>query len=45
MNYIFINGLFGMPELGGVGCGLATMMVFYTMAFATVVYAPYRYLE
>ncbi|MGB3725979.1 MAG: MATE family efflux transporter [Glaciecola sp.] len=39
MNYIFINGLFGMPELGGVGCGLATMMVFYTMAFATVVYA------
>lgn len=38
VNYIFINGLFGMPELGGVGCGLATMMVFYTMAIATFIY-------
>ena len=37
-NYIFINGLFGMPELGGAGCGLATMLVFYTMALATFVY-------
>jgi len=37
-NYIFINGLYGMPELGGAGCGLATMMVFYTMAIATFVY-------
>jgi MATE family multidrug resistance protein len=39
VNYIFINGLFGMPELGGAGCGLATMLVFYTMAFATFLYA------
>lgn len=37
-NYIFINGLFGMPEMGGAGCGLATMLVFYVMAFATCVY-------
>lgn len=38
VNYIFINGLYGMPEMGGAGCGLATMLVFYTMAFATFVY-------
>ena len=37
-NYIFINGLFGMPELGGAGCGLATMLVIYTMALATFLY-------
>ena len=39
VNHIFINGLFGMPELGGAGCGLATMLVFYTMALATFIYA------
>jgi len=38
VNYIFINGLFGMPEMGGAGCGLATMLVFYVMAFATFGY-------
>ncbi|MFW8589555.1 MATE family efflux transporter [Glaciecola sp. 2405UD65-10] len=37
-NYVFINGLYGMPELGGAGCGLATMLVFYTMAIATFAY-------
>lgn len=40
-NYIFINGLFGMPELGGAGCGLATMLVLYTMALATFIYTFY----
>lgn len=38
VNYIFINGLFGMPEMGGAGCGLATMLVFYTMAVVTFAY-------
>ena len=38
VNYIFINGLYGMPEMGGVGCGLATMLVFYVMAFVTFLY-------
>jgi MATE family multidrug resistance protein len=38
VNYIFINGLFGMPEMGGAGCGLATMLVFYVMAFMTFAY-------
>ncbi len=41
VNYIFINGLFGMPEMGGAGCGLATMLVFYTMALATIIYTRY----
>jgi MATE family multidrug resistance protein len=37
-NYVLINGLFGLPEMGGAGCGLATMLVFYVMAFATWLY-------
>ncbi|MFQ3250643.1 MAG: MATE family multidrug resistance protein [Glaciecola sp.] len=37
-NYIFINGLFGLPELGGAGCGLATLLVIYVMAFVTLIY-------
>ena len=41
VNYIFINGLYGMPELGGAGCGLATMMVFYVMALATIAYVKF----
>ncbi|MDT0594347.1 MATE family efflux transporter [Glaciecola petra] len=48
-NYILINGLYGMPELGGVGCGVATMIVIYVMAFVTFLYTlsakklkPYR---
>lgn len=40
-NYIFINGLFGVPEMGGVGCGLATMLVFYVMALATAIFVRY----
>ena len=29
INYIFIHGLFGFPELGGAGCGLATACVLW----------------
>lgn len=29
LNYIFIHGLFGMPELGGAGCGVATAIVLW----------------
>lgn len=39
VNYIFINGLYGMPEMGGAGCGFATMLVYYVMAFVTFLYA------
>lgn len=31
INYIFIYGHFGMPELGGVGCGVATAAVYWVM--------------
>ncbi len=29
LNYIFMNGLFGLPKLGGVGCGYATAIVMW----------------
>ncbi len=29
LNYIFIHGLFGLPALGGAGCGLATACVLW----------------
>ncbi|WKE64062.1 MATE family efflux transporter [Gallaecimonas kandeliae] len=38
-NYIFIHGLFGMPELGGAGCGLATALVMWFMFFAALIYS------
>lgn len=28
-NYIFVFGLYGMPRMGGAGCGVATMIVFW----------------
>lgn len=31
VNYAFIYGRFGMPELGGVGCGVATASVYWVM--------------
>jgi MATE family multidrug resistance protein len=40
-NYILINGLFGLPEMGGAGCGLATMVVFYVMALVTFLYTVF----
>lgn len=33
VNYIFIYGHFGMPKLGGVGCGVATASVYWVMFF------------
>lgn len=34
LNWIFINGHFGMPALGGVGCGVATGSVYWVMFIA-----------
>ncbi|MCU5772234.1 MATE family efflux transporter [Erwiniaceae bacterium BAC15a-03b] len=31
VNYIFIYGHFGMPALGGIGCGVATASVYWVM--------------
>lgn len=36
INYIFIYGHFGMPELGGVGCGVATAAVYWFMFFTMI---------
>lgn len=33
VNYAFIYGKFGAPQLGGVGCGVATATVFWAMFF------------
>ncbi|MDO4997540.1 MAG: MATE family efflux transporter [Neisseria sp.] len=38
LNYIFVYGKFGMPALGGAGCGLATMLVFWFNATALWIY-------
>ena len=35
-NYIFIHGHFGMPKLGGVGCGVATAIVLWAMLLAVI---------
>lgn len=40
-NYIFIHGKFGMPALGGVGCGVASALVFWAMAIAMYCYVHY----
>ena len=38
VNYIFIYGHFGMPRLGGVGCGVATAAVYWVMFIAMLSY-------
>ncbi|GAA5187765.1 MATE family efflux transporter [Ferrimonas gelatinilytica] len=37
-NYIFINGHFGMPAMGGAGCGVATAIVYWGMALTMGLY-------
>ncbi|GIU33219.1 putative multidrug resistance protein NorM [Shewanella colwelliana] len=37
-NYIFIYGHFGVPAMGGAGCGIATALVFWAMFIAMAVY-------
>ncbi|AGH81308.1 MATE efflux family protein [Psychromonas sp. CNPT3] len=41
LNWIFVYGKFGMPALGGVGCGIATTLVYWIMLFALFVYVLY----
>ncbi|MBZ6072074.1 MATE family efflux transporter [Aeromonas schubertii] len=38
VNWIFIYGKFGIPALGGVGCGVATAIVLWAMLFAMMGY-------
>jgi MATE family multidrug resistance protein len=37
-NYVLIYGKFGLPEMGGAGCGVATALVFVSMFIATWLY-------
>lgn len=38
LNWIFVYGKFGAPELGGVGCGVATALVYWLMLAAMFIY-------
>ena len=38
LNYVFVYGKFGMPALGGAGCGVATAAVFWFSALALWLY-------
>ena len=38
LNWIFIFGHFGMPALGGVGCGVATSITMYLCALLMLIY-------
>lgn len=38
LNWIFVYGKFGAPELGGVGCGVATAIVYWLMFFMLLFY-------
>lgn len=38
LNYLLIYGKFGLPELGGVGCGWATAIVMWIMLFTALAY-------
>lgn len=37
-NYIFIYGEFGLPALGGAGCGIATAIVYWVMFLSMLFY-------
>lgn len=41
LNYILVEGLFGMPAMGAVGCGLSTVLAFIVMLLALVVYISF----
>ena len=49
LSYAFVHGTFGMPELGGPGCGVASAIIYWLMlmlAFASLRWRPqYRRYE
>jgi len=38
LNWIFVYGKFGVPEMGGIGCGVATTLVYWFMLFVLIGY-------
>lgn len=46
LNYVFVYGKLGLPEMGGAGCGLASLLVFWFNALVLGVYiARDRYFQ
>jgi len=41
LNWIFVYGKFGAPALGGVGCGIATTLVYWIMFLMLLLYVLY----
>ncbi|WP_372881119.1 MATE family efflux transporter [Psychromonas sp.] len=41
LNWIFVYGKFGLPAMGGAGCGVATTIVYWIMLFALIIYVLY----
>ncbi|WP_127956880.1 MATE family efflux transporter [Serratia microhaemolytica] len=41
VNYIFIYGFWGVPALGGIGCGIATAIIAWVMFFMMYGYVKY----
>jgi len=37
LDYILVNGLFGLPAMGGVGCAIATTILVWLMFFACLI--------
>ncbi|MDC8831187.1 MATE family efflux transporter [Alteromonas gilva] len=40
-NFLFVYGGWGIPAMGGAGCGIATALVFVAMAVVTLIYVSY----
>lgn len=38
LNYLFVYGKMGFPEMGGVGCGIATAIVYWVMLILLAIY-------
>ena len=43
LDYVFVNGLLGMPKLGGVGCALATTILLWAMFGVCIVVLKYHH--
>jgi len=43
VDYVLVNGLYGMPKLGGVGCALATTILVWLMFGACVLVLKYHH--
>lgn len=41
-NYVFIYGHFGLPAMGGAGCGVATSLVFWAMCLTMFIYMQFH---